>query len=440
MSERIAIIGGGIAGLATAYYLQRSGYTPVILEASKDLGGLGSDFSHEGVPIERFYHVMINSDVHLIELLDELNLTDRMHWQQTGMGFYVNGKLYPFNTPMDLLRFGGLNPFDRIRTGAAALALSKRSNGEDLDQIPVGDFLKRQFGQRAFQQIWEPLLRAKFGDLYSRVPAYWFWSRMRREKNGAPEVKGHIRGGYREITRALETVITQQGGFVRRQSPVQAIRQDSFGVRVTTHGHSEYFDAVVSTLPLPLLRLIAEGPLEDAVPNPDLVYQGVVNAVVVAKQPLQPFYWNAVLDSRFPFQGVVETTKVIPTQWTKGRHILYLMNYCQPDSAPYNKPDEQIKREAGNGLTSLYPNFKAESVEATYVFRAPHVEPVWPLGYLRNRPAVRLRDSHVFQCTTAQAYPMVNSWNTSVGLAKQTVSEVVRAMTAAPKARFAVNV
>src|ERR1700752_1974967 len=115
-SERIVLVRGWIAGLGAASYLQRSGFTPVILEASDDLGGLGSDFTHEGVSIERFYHVMINSDQHLVALLDELGLMDQVHWQQTGMGFYINGKLYPFNTPLDLLRFGGLNPFDRIRT------------------------------------------------------------------------------------------------------------------------------------------------------------------------------------------------------------------------------------------------------------------------------------------------------------------------------------
>ena len=50
-----------------------------------------------------------------------------------------------------------------------------------------------------------------------------------------------------------------------------------------------------------------------------------------------------------------------------------------------------------------------------YVFRAPHVEPVWTVGYLRKRPAPRIGTSRVYLSTTAQAYPRVTAWNTSIG-------------------------
>jgi len=288
--QQIAVLGGGIAGLASAYYLQQDGYQPVVLEATDSLGGLGSDFIHDGLSIERFYHVMLNSDEHLLGLLDKLGLTKRIHWQSTGMGFHVNGRLYPFNTPMDLLRFGGLAPWDRLRTGIAALALSKRRNGDDLDRIPVDQFLRSHFGNRAFEMIWRPLLMAKFGDLYPNVPAYWFWSRMCREKNGAPEVKGHILGGYRGIVRALEEEITRGGGIIRRNARVQCVRDNSHGVQVRVNGHEQAYDAAISTLPLALLARVADGDLRSHVPLPDLIYQGVVNVVVVSQQRLQPYY------------------------------------------------------------------------------------------------------------------------------------------------------
>src|SRR5262249_28156073 len=89
------------------------------------------------------------------------------------------------------------------------------------------------------------------------------------------------------------------------------------------------------------------------------------------------------------------------------------------------RPDDLVKEQAVNGLCSLYPDFQPADVEALYVFRAPYVEPVWTVGYLQKRPLPRVGDSRVYLSTTAQAYPRVTAWNTSIALARETVSTLV---------------
>ena len=79
----------------------------------------------------------------------------------------------------------------------------------------------------------------------------------------------------------------------------------------------ESFDAAVSTLPLSLLSKLATGELAGKTPLVDLRYQGVVNVVLLSRKQLQPYYWTAVVDPSFPFQGVVETTNLIPTEWPR---------------------------------------------------------------------------------------------------------------------------
>ena len=54
-SQRVVIVGGGLAGLAAAYDLSRTGFHVVVLEAAPDFGGLASSFRLEGHPVERFY-------------------------------------------------------------------------------------------------------------------------------------------------------------------------------------------------------------------------------------------------------------------------------------------------------------------------------------------------------------------------------------------------
>lgn len=431
MPPEIAVIGGGIGGLASAYFLAQQGLRPVVLEASDRLGGLATHFEHDGVALDRWYHVMLDSDADLCGLIGELGLRERLVWSETGMGFFLGGGLYGFNTPLDVLRFRALPFLDRLRTGLGAAYVTRGvRDGLPLDDVPVDAWLRRIFGPRVFAQIWMPLLRAKFGDRFAQVPAYWVWNTLTREKNGSQEVKGYLRGGYQHLSQALREAIERCGGSVRLHSPVAAIEEDGCGIWVESGAARSCYDAVISTLPLPLLRRLVRGPLAGAVPLPALSYQGVVNAVVVSRRRLERFYWTIVVDPRFPFQGVVETTHVIPPEWVGGRHLIYLMNYCDAGSEIYARPDDLVQRQAVDGLCALYPGFTPADVEAVYVFRAPHVEPVWPVGYLRQRPAPRVGDSRLYLCTTAQAYPRVTAWNTSVALARDTATALDADLTA----------
>jgi protoporphyrinogen oxidase len=424
---RVGIIGGGIAGLASAHFLLQAGCRAVVFEASTQAGGLGASFEHEGFSFDRFYHVILDSDVDLRALVTELGLADGLVFREARMGFHIGGRLYPLNTAGDLLRFGPLAPASRVRVGLAGLYL--RSSGGDqraLDRISAREWLSRLFGAPATERIWEPLLRAKFGDDWNEVPAYWMWSRLTREKGAAKEVKGYPRGGFRRIAGALLDSIACGGGQVRLHCPVRAIGQAGGRLWVEHGGGREEFDAAISTLPPPVLASIAQGELAGRIPLADVRYQGVVNVVVVSRAGLQPYYWTAVVDPAFPFQGVAETTNVIPTEWTGGRHLIYVMNYCAADSERFRAPDSRLCRQALEGLAALYPGFRAADVERTYVFRAPFVEPVWTAGYLDKIPAARVAGSRLYLSTTAQDYPRVTAWNTSVAVAHDTVRGLLR--------------
>ena len=423
---RVAVIGGGIAGLASARLLANAGHVPVVIESSDQLGGLGTHFEHEGVMLDRFYHVILDSDADLCGLIRDLGHGDRLVWRETGMGFLVDGHLYGFNSPADLLRFRALSPIDRVRTGLGALYITKiKRDALDLDDVRAYDWLAKLFGPRVFTRLWEPLLRAKFGDLRTGVPAYWVWNTLNREKHGGQEVKGYLRGGYRFLADELARTIVAHGGEVRLREPVASLSDDGTNAIVETSRGAERFDAAISTVPLPLLRKMAHGALAGRVPIPDLKYQGVVNVLVLSRRRLERFYWTAVVDPHFPFQGVVETTHVIPTEWTGGHHLYYLMNYCGADTETYAQPDDLLKRRAVEGLVRLFPGFKPDHVTAVYVFRAPHVEPAWTLGYLKRRPGPRIAGTPIYVCTTAQAYPRVTAWNTSVALARETVGALI---------------
>ena len=193
-------------------------------------------------------------------------------------------------------------------------------------------------------------------------------------------------------------------------------------------GGSERFDAVVSTLPIPLLARVARGALADAMPLSDLALPGLSSTRSWSRaRRLERFYWTIVVDPALPVPGRRRDDARHPAR--VGRR------------APSHLPDELLRArvasrtsapttswrgQAVEGLATLYPRFRRQDVEAVYVFRAPHVEPAWTRRLSRpaSGPASGSQPRSI-SCTTAQAYPRVTAWNTSVALARETATAVL---------------
>jgi monoamine oxidase len=110
---RIAIVGGGIAGLNAAYQLKKVGLNPMVYEASRRLGGrifTGAGIVSEGL-ITELGGEFINSDhADMLGLVNEfdLQLFNRVEdGEQSGFpttGFYFNGKSHSEDEITNLLR------------------------------------------------------------------------------------------------------------------------------------------------------------------------------------------------------------------------------------------------------------------------------------------------------------------------------------------------
>jgi protoporphyrinogen oxidase len=114
----VGIVGGGISGLTTAYYLLKAGHQATIYEAGPEVGGLAAAVRVQGVWVDKFYHCILPSDVGLLSLVEEIGLGANIYWQETEMGFLYRDHLYPLTTPMDLLRFSAISLTDRLRLGS----------------------------------------------------------------------------------------------------------------------------------------------------------------------------------------------------------------------------------------------------------------------------------------------------------------------------------
>ena len=163
--RRVAIVGAGVLGLAAGRVLARRGIAVDLYERWPDVAGMASAFDlGNGVWLDRYYHHLFQSDREMISLHEELVPGD-LEWHRSSVGMYADGRIWPFVTPLDLLRYGPLALPDRMRLGVATLALTRRSDWQRMDDISALDWLQRACGERAVAKVWRPLLLGKFGDL-----------------------------------------------------------------------------------------------------------------------------------------------------------------------------------------------------------------------------------------------------------------------------------
>jgi protoporphyrinogen oxidase len=425
MGSSIGIIGGGIAGLASAYRLANHGHNVTVLEASDALGGLGTFFDLGGRKIDRFYHCIMPADADFLELIRDLGLSERLYWDDTLMGMVYEGQHYPFNTPLDLLKFAPLSVLERMRLGAMSLLLGRLGNDEKLDGTPIEVWLRRLFGDALWNKFWAPMFVAKFGVGAATLPALYLKKRLGRESNVA--TRGYIDNGLYGLIQAIDSAITELDGKIRINCGVKRLSQRNGTVTIgTDNNESMDFDYVVSTIPLNLLSRAA-GDLDGIQNLPDLTYQGVINMLLLLDRPLDSYYWTPSLFSGTEFDGIVESSSLIKTEHYGGCHAAYVMKYTSRESELFSASDTDISDRWTKDFLRIYESrgISPTNIKQTLVFKAPFVEPIYPLNYTKVRPQTRIGQSNVFLATTAQVYPYITSWNSSIRVANCTVSDLL---------------
>src|ERR1051326_7806745 len=141
--KKWSIVGGGIMGMTLAHRLSQQGQEVTIFEASSELGGLVSPWKMNDVEWDKFYHVILLSDLRTRNILKEIGLEDKIQWVETKTGFYINGQLYFIPDTIEFLKFPTLNLIDKFRLGLTIIVASRIKNWKRLEKKPVTAWLRR---------------------------------------------------------------------------------------------------------------------------------------------------------------------------------------------------------------------------------------------------------------------------------------------------------
>lgn len=437
----IGIVGGGIMGISLGYFLSKMGLRVEIFEASPILGGLaGPMILEDGTAVDRFYHAILSSDQHLRNLGQELGLEDQFRFRETKMGFYHNGQVYSMNNMVEFLRFPPLGWIDRFRLGLTVLYAQFVRDWHTLEKIGVEEWLLRISGQRTYQNIWRPMLKAKFDGGFDDTPATYIWSRLVRMKstrNGAnqKEEAGHLIGGYITLIEAMAKKIKEAGGVIHLKQPVQEIViEDGKVVGLRINGEVHCYDTVIATLQTPVFqRMIPDASQEyhDFLSRTE--YLGIIAPLLVLDRPLTGYWTLNITDDRFPFTGVIETTAYIDPKYVGGHHLVYLPKYTAPGSHWQKMSDDEIREIWLKNLEEMFPSFDRSWIRYFLVHRERFVEPLHRVNQTHLIPEIRTPVENLYLATTAQIYPALTNGESVSRHARQAAQLVLEDRTVAQK-------
>jgi protoporphyrinogen oxidase len=437
---KIGIIGSGLCGLSSAYYLsKRKGIEVTVFEKNGQLGGLAGSFKFRDFFLEKYYHHIFKCDEEIIDLIQEIGIEKKLIWKETKMGFFHEKKIYPFGTPLELLQFKPLSFLERLKFGFTILYLQNLNSWRNLDERTAEEWLKKFSGKKTYEVIWKPLLRIKFGNSYEKISAAWIWGRIKpraKSRSGSlmKEELGYIKGGFQVLIDKLEEEITKQNGKLMRETEVEKIekcKEEKVKLYCSgnNNGKKEFeFDGVISTIPNPLfLRLLPKSSEVDAYSKnlKKVKYQSVVCATLLLKKPLSEIYWLNVSDPKIPFGGVIEHTNFISREEYGNFSVVYLFNYMKKGEKIYNFSDEQLIEMYKKGLKKIFPDFDPETLIVDYVInRDDYGTPVYIKNYSKLKPSFKTPLKNVFLANTSQIYPFDRNMNNSVKLGKKIAEKI----------------
>ena len=409
----LAVIGGGMAGLAAADTARAHGRSVVLLEAGANVGGLARAIRVGGEPIESYYHHLFPQDTETLELAERLGLGDDVEWREGPMSILHNGRAYSFDSPLDLLRFDPLSLPARVRVGLATALQVVRPDPGTLDRRTAREEARRWFGGSAYDLLWRPLLEAKFGSAADEVVMAWLVARIRQRagaRRAGGDRLGYLRGSLGRLAEAFAEDVRGSGVELVTSARVSRLRQDGgrWVIEYEREGEAatRTADAVVGALAGPVLSRIAELPANYRDKLSRIPYRGIVCLLLELDRPLSSTYWVNVTDRiGLGCVGIIEHTNFIPAERYGGRSLVYLAHYVGREDAAWSASTDELITAAEPSLRALQPAFERDWIEEVHDSRDPFAQPVPVIGGPMATLPTTTGLPGLFHASLAHVYP-----------------------------------
>ena len=419
MSPSVAVLGGGLAGMAAAWELARAGFAVTLVERGPELGGLAGSFERGGHVYPLGYHHILGRDRTLLAVLDRIGALPSVRWRRVRMLFHRDGRFYNLGSPAGFLRFP-LAPADKARFVRLMLCAFRTSDWTDWEGRG-GDELIDAWGSPGVRAaLFEDLCRLKFELPSSEVSAAWLGARLHFREGSAP--LGYIPGDNwtRVLCDGVARALAAEGVEVRLGTAVERLVGGRGGTRIAAaqlvdaRGERTLeADLFVSALPAEVYMRSAPA---DATPHlADIRSTALLSAVCATRQPVRPdFYWLNLLEAAAGFQscGIFLLSSLNPGIGGPGETCVNFVTHLGRRNHPlFLRAEEEILA----GYRADFRRLFGQELEADWfhLSRVASYSPVFHRGY-RNPPVRSATFANVYFAGNYRTFPSIASTGTAL--------------------------
>jgi protoporphyrinogen oxidase len=426
---RVAIIGAGYAGMSAAYDLRKAGYEVTIYESADYAGGLASGFKepHWDWSVEKFYHHWFQSDNHMLGLIKELGLEDKVIFPRPLTVMLYEDNWYPFDSIVNALRFPGLGfGLNKIRFGFVGLFLRLTNDWRALEKTTADAWMMKWAGKQVYEQMWKPLLIGKFGPFYQDVNMAWMWARIKARTTRL----GTFKGGFQKFSDLFAERLREMGVEIRLETQVKFIKKNQTeGLSIDAGGIVESFDKVlVTTSPGLMSKVCLDLPENYLKGLLELKSMGAVVMVLSLKHQLsrEGYYWfNLPKDAGYPMLALVEHTNFVSSDHFGGDHIVYAGDYLEVGHEYFSMSDEQLLERFIPAFKKINPEFTQDWVKKIWVNKTNYAQPVPLVNHSKNIPSIQTPIDGLYFASMSQVYPWDRGTNFAVEIGRRAAGMIL---------------
>ena len=273
-SSRVAVVGGGLAGLAAGCALAGNGFHVTLFERRPYLGGRASSYQHPGTGevVDNCQHVLLGCCTNLIQFYERLGVADKIRWYERLTFLEPGGRasvIEPSKLPAPLhnapafLRAACLDLSDKLAIGMAMAALAPATPRDD------GEFFltwlrRHSQTKQAIERFWKPVLVSALNEELDRMSVPYAAQVVRESflKSAAAGRMGVPTVPLTELYSVAGDYIAAHGGETHFRSSVESFAAERGMVKLVVSGQETSFDFVVFAVPFDVLsRILPQTPL-----------------------------------------------------------------------------------------------------------------------------------------------------------------------------------
>ncbi|HEX9256193.1 MAG TPA: hydroxysqualene dehydroxylase HpnE, partial [Candidatus Angelobacter sp.] len=259
--KAVAIVGGGLAGLAAGCALADAGLRVTVFERRPYVGGRASSYEHPGTGevVDNCQHVLLGCCTNLIEFYDRLGIAAKIRWfdeltfiEPGGRASRMSPSFLPapmHNVPA-FLRAKMLSAKDKMAISRAMSAMS-RQLPEDSSEDFLSWLRRHKQTEQAIDRFWKTVLVSALNEDLDRISVRYATQVFRESfmKSAAAGRMGLPSIPLSDLYGAAIEYIRARGGEVLLRSSVTAIGPKQDRVGVLTGSGEQQFDFAVLAAP-----------------------------------------------------------------------------------------------------------------------------------------------------------------------------------------------